>query len=206
LADRRTHTASIAQIRNIGILAHIDAGKTTTTERVLFYSGVISRLGDVDDGSTFTDWMEQEQERGISITAAATTFEWGGRRINLIDTPGHVDFTMEVERSLRILDGAIVVFSAVEGIQSQSETVWRQADRYAIPRIAFINKCDRVGAEPETVVAQLRERLGAQPLLLQLPMGLEAEFAGVVDLIAMTARVWDVASLGVRFSDGTIPV
>ena len=196
---------SIALTRNIGIMAHIDAGKTTTTERILFYAGVISRLGEVDEGAAFTDWMEQEQERGISITAAATTFTWAGHLVNLIDTPGHVDFTMEVERCLRVLDGAIAVFSAVEGVQSQSETVWRQADRYAVPRLAFVNKCDREGADVEAVVAELRDRLGAHPVLLQLPLGSGAEFAGVVDLLTMTARVWDDESLGVRFNDGPIP-
>ena len=193
------------QTRNIGIMAHIDAGKTTTTERILFYTGVISRLGEVDDGAAFTDWMEQEQERGISITAASTTFTWSGHRVNLIDTPGHVDFTMEVERSLRVLDGAIAVFSAVEGVQSQSETVWRQADRYGVPRIAFVNKCDREGADVESVVREMHDRLAARPVLLQLPMGSGAEFSGVIDLVTMTARVWDEESLGVRFDDGPIP-
>jgi len=202
---RGVATPAPAPIRNIGIMAHIDAGKTTTTERILFYAGVISRLGEVDDGGAFTDWMEQEQERGISITAAATTFTWAGHLVNLIDTPGHVDFTMEVERSLRVLDGAIAVFSAVEGVQSQSETVWRQADRYAVPRIAFVNKCDRDGADVEGVVAELRERLAAHPVLVQLPMGQGADFAGVIDLVTMTARVWDDESLGVRFDDGPIP-
>jgi elongation factor G len=196
---------SVARTRNIGIMAHIDAGKTTTTERILFYTGVISRLGEVDDGAAFTDWMEQEQERGISITAAAITFTWAGHGVNLIDTPGHVDFTMEVERSLRVLDGAIAVFSAVEGVQSQSETVWRQADRYGIPRIAFVNKCDRDGADVEGVAAEMRERLGARPVVIQQPIGQGEDFAGVIDLVAMTARVWDDESLGVRFDDGPIP-
>src|SRR6478752_4448388 len=157
--------------RNIGIIAHVDAGKTTTTERILFYSGATSRIGEVDDGSTVTDWMTQEQERGISITAAATTFGWKGHVVNLIDTPGHVDFTMEVERSLRVLDGAVAVFSAVEGVEPQSETVWRQADRYRIPRIAFINKMDRVGADFAAAVESIRVRLGANPVPFQLPMG-----------------------------------
>ena len=186
-------------------MAHIDAGKTTTTERILFYTGVISRIGEVEYGSAFTDWMEQEQERGISITAAAITFTWADHRVNLIDTPGHVDFTMEVERSLRVLDGAIAVFSAVEGVQSQSETVWRQADRYGVPRIAFINKCDRDGADVEGVAVEMRERLGCRPILIQQPLGLGTEFSGVIDLIAMTGRVWDDESLGVRFDDGPIP-
>ncbi len=195
----------IGLTRNIGIMAHIDAGKTTTTERILFYAGVISRLGEVDDGAAFTDWMEQEQERGISITAAATTFTWAGHLVNLIDTPGHVDFTMEVERCLRVLDGVIAVFSAVEGVQSQSETVWRQADRYGVPRLAFINKCDRDGADVEAVVRDMRDRLGARPVLVQLPLGAGAEFGGVIDLVTMTARVWDDESLGVRFDDQPIP-
>ena len=158
--------------RNIGIIAHVDAGKTTTTERILFYTGATSRIGEVDDGSTVTDWMTQEQERGISITAAATTFGWKGHVVNLIDTPGHVDFTMEVERSLRVLDGAIAVFSAVEGVEPQSETVWRQADRYRIPRLAFINKCDREGAEPERVIDEMKARLGATPIAIQMPVGI----------------------------------
>jgi elongation factor G len=200
-----TRTVPLSRVRNIGIMAHVDAGKTTTTERILYYSGVTSRLGNVDEGSTVTDWMEQEQERGISITAAATTFGWRGCVVNLIDTPGHVDFTMEVERSLRVLDGAIAVFDAVEGVQSQSETVWRQADRYRIPRIAFINKCDREGAEPARVLDEIRTRLGASPIAIQLPLGLGPAFAGVVDLITMRARTWDAASFGASFTDGPIP-
>ena len=194
----------IARVRNIGIMAHIDAGKTTTTERILFYSGVISRLGEVDKGSATTDWMEQEQERGISITAAATVFTWREHQVNLIDTPGHVDFTIEVERSLRVLDGAIAVFAATEGVQAQSEAVWRQADRHRVPRVAFVNKCDRVGADPELVVRELRERLGATPLVLHLPLGLGDDFAGVIDLVEQTARVWDEDSLGVEFDDQPI--
>jgi len=198
-------TTPLALTRNIGIMAHVDAGKTTTTERILYYSGVTSRLGSVDDGSTVTDWMEQEQERGISITAAATTFRWKRHVVNLIDTPGHVDFTMEVERSLRVLDGAIAVFDAVEGVQSQSETVWRQADRYRIPRIAFVNKCDRDGADPERVLGEMKTRLGAAPIAIQLPLGLGPTFEGVVDLITMRARTWDAASFGATFTDGPIP-
>jgi elongation factor G len=207
-------------------MAHVDAGKTTTTERILFYSGATSRLGEVDEGSAVTDWMQQEQERGISITAAATTFGWGspGHVINLIDTPGHVDFTMEVERSLRVLDGAVAVFCAVAGVESQSETVWRQADRYRVPRLAFINKCDREGAEPERVLAEMKARLGATPIAVQAPLytpkGLHAgsaglvlessrasgaTFDGVIDLIAMRARTWDAASFGAKFTDGPIP-
>jgi elongation factor G len=195
----------LSRTRNIGIMAHVDAGKTTTTERILYYSGVTSRLGDVDEGSTVTDWMEQEQERGISITAAATTFGWKNHVVNLIDTPGHVDFTMEVERSLRVLDGAIAVFDAVEGVQSQSETVWRQADRYRIPRIAFLNKCDREGADPERVLGAIKTRLGAAPIAIQLPLGLGPSFNGVVDLITMRARTWDAATFGATFTDGPIP-
>jgi elongation factor G len=198
-------SAPLTRTRNIGIMAHVDAGKTTTTERILYYAGVSSRLGNVDEGSTVTDWMEQEQERGISITAAATTFGWNDHVVNLIDTPGHVDFTMEVERSLRVLDGAIAVFDAVEGVQSQSETVWRQADRYRIPRVAFINKCDREGADPERVLEAIKSRLGAAPIAIQLPLGLGPSFEGVVDLIAMRARRWDAASFGVTFTDGPIP-
>jgi len=198
-------TTPLARTRNIGIMAHVDAGKTTTTERILYYSGVTSRIGSVDEGSSVTDWMEQEQERGISITAAATTFSWKSHVVNLIDTPGHVDFTMEVERSLRVLDGAIAVFDAVEGVQSQSETVWRQADRYRIPRIAFLNKCDREGADPERVLGEIKARLGAAPIAIQLPLGIGPAFEGVVDLITMRARTWDAASFGVKFTDGPIP-
>ena len=186
-------------------MAHVDAGKTTTTERILFYSGATSRLGEVDDGSSVTDWMTQEQERGISITAAATTFGWKQHVVNLIDTPGHVDFTMEVERSLRVLDGAIAVFCAVSGVEPQSETVWRQADRYHVPRLAFINKCDRVGADPDRVIAEMKARLGAHPIAIQLPFGIGPSFLGVLDLITMRARTWDVSSFGATFHDGPIP-
>jgi elongation factor G len=198
--------SALTQVRNLGIMAHVDAGKTTTTERILFYAGAISRLGEVDDGSTVTDWMLQEQERGISITAASTTLAWRDHVVNLIDTPGHVDFTMEVERSLRVLDGAVAVICAVAGVQPQSETVWRQADRHHIPRLAFINKCDRIGANPDAAVTSLRERLGANPIVLQLPIGIGPELAGVVDLVRMTARTWDEATFGVRFSDSPIPL
>ena len=175
----------IARIRDIGIMAHIDAGKTTTTERILYYTGITHRIGEVHDGAAVMDYMEQEQERGITITAAATTCAWREHRINLIDTPGHVDFTVEVERSLRVLDGAVAVFDAVAGVEPQSETVWRQADRYGVPRIAFVNKMDRVGATLERTVDMLRERLGARPLVLQLPIGVESDFEGVVDLLRM---------------------
>ncbi len=186
-------------------MAHVDAGKTTTTERMLFYAGVTPRIGEVDDGAAFTDWMQQEQERGISITAAATTFGWNHHVVNLIDTPGHVDFTMEVERSLRVLDGAIAVFSAVDGVEPQSETVWRQADRYRIPRLAFINKCDREGADLDGVAAEIRSRLGAVPVMLQLPIGVGPSFASIIDLITMRARTWDQASFGATWVDDEVP-
>src|SRR5579884_3892549 len=166
-------------VRNIGIIAHIDAGKTTTTERILYYAGLIHQMGEVHEGTTVMDWMEQERERGITITAAATTCQWNGHSINIIDTPGHVDFTVEVERSLRVLDGGVVVFDAVAGVEPQSETVWRQADRYNVPRICFINKMDRVGAEFHRTVDMLVSRLAATPLVVQLPRGVESDFKGV---------------------------
>ncbi|HEY1557067.1 MAG TPA: elongation factor G [Kofleriaceae bacterium] len=203
--DLNDRTVPLDRTRNIGIIAHVDAGKTTTTERILFYTGVTSRIGEVDDGAAFTDWMQQEQERGISITAASTTFDWKGHRVNLIDTPGHVDFTVEVERSLRVLDGAIVIFSAVEGVEPQSETVWRQADRHRVPRLAFINKCDREGADPERVLAEMEARLGATPIAIQLPIGLGDKFTSVIDLVTMRARTWDEGSFGATFADGPIP-
>ncbi len=196
---------SLERTRNLGIMAHIDAGKTTTTERVLYYTGVNYKLGEVHDGNATMDWMEQEQERGITITSAATTCFWRDHRINIIDTPGHVDFTIEVERSLRVLDGAIAVFCAVGGVEPQSETVWRQADKYRVPRIAFVNKMDRIGADFEAVVAQIRERLGAQPLVLQVPIGAEDGFRGVVDLLSMKAVVWEDESLGARFHLDDVP-
>jgi elongation factor G len=186
----------IAQIRNIGIMAHIDAGKTTTTERILFYTGVSRKMGEVHDGTTQMDWMEQEQERGITITAASTTCFWREARINIIDTPGHVDFTIEVERSLRVLDGAVAVFCAVGGVEPQSETVWRQADKYRVPRVAFINKCDRVGADPDRCVREMRERLKATPVVTQMPNALEDGFTGVVDLIAMKFVDWEDDTVG----------
>ena len=176
--------------RNIGIMAHIDAGKTTTTERILYYTGRTYKIGEVHDGAATMDWMEQEQERGITITSAATTAEWKGHRINIIDTPGHVDFTVEVERSLRVLDGAIALFDSVAGVEPQSETVWRQADKYHVPRIAYINKMDRTGAEFEKGVQTMVDRLGAQPVPIQLPIGAEGDFEGVVDLVAMKAIVY----------------
>src|SRR5574342_1112270 len=172
---------SIENIRNIGIIAHIDAGKTTVTERVLYYTGRTYKIGEVHEGTAVMDWMAQERERGITITAAATTAEWKGHQINIIDTPGHVDFTVEVERSLRVLDGGVVVFDVVAGVEPQSETVWRQADRYHVPRICFVNKMDRVGASYERTIEMVRERLGANPIAVQLPIGTEAGFKGAVD-------------------------
>ena len=190
---------ALDRVRNIGITAHIDAGKTTTTERILFYTGVEHRMGEVHDGAATMDWMDQEKERGITITSAATTCFWNDHRINIIDTPGHVDFTIEVERSLRVLDGAIAVFDAVSGVEPQSETVWRQADRYAVPRICFINKMDRLGADFYAAVASIEERLQAQALPIQLPLGSGSEFAGVIDLVQMHQLVWDTDVLGARF-------
>jgi elongation factor G len=181
----------LEQYRNIGIIAHIDAGKTTTTERILFYTGKTYRIGSVDDGTTVTDWMEQERERGITIVSAAVSAEWKGYQINIIDTPGHIDFTAEVQRSLRVLDGGVVVFDAVQGVEPQSETVWRQADLYKVPRICFVNKMDRVGASYERTIASIRERLGATPIAMQIPIGEEADFRGVVDLLNETAVIWE---------------
>jgi elongation factor G len=198
-------TTPIERVRNIGIMAHIDAGKTTTTERVLFYTGINYKIGEVHEGTATMDWMVQEQERGITITSAATTCFWRDCRINIIDTPGHVDFTIEVERSLRVLDGAVAVFCAVGGVEPQSETVWRQADKYRVPRIAFINKMDRVGAEFERVVEEMREKLKATPLLLQLPVGAEDKFTGVVDLIDQKALIWDEDRLGANYKVEEIP-
>ncbi len=202
----------IERYRNVGIMAHIDAGKTTTTERILYYTGVSHKIGEVHDGAATMDWMEQEQERGITITSAATTCFWSGmeqqypeHRINIIDTPGHVDFTIEVERSLRVLDGACAVFCAVGGVEPQSETVWRQADKYGVPRIAFVNKMDRVGADFLRVVEQVRERLGANPVPIQLAIGKEEGFQGVVDLIRMKGIIWDEASRGAEFQLVEIP-
>ncbi len=205
-------TTPIERYRNIGIMAHIDAGKTTTTERVLYYTGVSHKLGEVHDGAATMDWMVQEQERGITITSAATTCFWRGmdlarpeHRINIIDTPGHVDFTIEVERSLRVLDGACALFCAVGGVEPQSETVWRQANKYGVPRLGFVNKMDRMGANFLRVVQQLKDRLGANPVPLQLPIGAEEHFKGVVDLIKMKAILWDDESKGMKFEYGEIP-
>ena len=202
----------LERYRNIGIMAHIDAGKTTTTERILFYTGISHKLGEVHDGNAVMDWMEQEQERGITITSAATTCFWNGmdnnypeHRINIIDTPGHVDFTIEVERSLRVLDGAVAVFCAVGGVEPQSETVWRQADKYNVPRMAFVNKMDRTGADFHRVVEQIRDRLGSVPVPVQMPIGAEDSFEGVVDLIKMKAIYWDTETRGTRFEERDIP-
>ncbi|PKU21848.1 elongation factor G [Telmatospirillum siberiense] len=191
--------------RNIGIMAHIDAGKTTTTERILYYTGKSYKIGEVHEGTATMDWMEQEQERGITITSAATTAFWRDHRINIIDTPGHVDFTIEVERSLRVLDGAVTVFDSVAGVEPQSETVWRQADKYGVPRICFVNKMDRIGANFYRCVDMIKDRLGARPLVLHLPIGEEAEYAGLVDLVRNTAVIWKDESLGAEFEDRPIP-
>jgi elongation factor G len=205
-------TTPIERYRNIGIMAHIDAGKTTTTERVLFYTGVSHKIGEVHDGAAVMDWMEQEQERGITITSAATTCFWRGmdqqydeHRINIIDTPGHVDFTIEVERSLRVLDGAITVLCSVGGVEPQTETVWRQGNKYNVPRMIFVNKMDRAGADFLRVVNQMRERLGANPVVIQLPIGAEEKFAGVIDLIEMRAIYWDDSSMGTTYEAKEIP-
>ncbi|HEU5009839.1 MAG TPA: GTP-binding protein, partial [Gaiellaceae bacterium] len=195
---------ALDRVRNIGIMAHIDAGKTTTTERILYYTGRTHKLGEVHEGAATMDWMAQEQERGITITSAATTAFWRDHRINIIDTPGHVDFTVEVERSLRVLDGAVAVFDSVAGVQPQSETVWRQADRYGVPRIAFINKMDRTGASFANAVESMRERLGANPVPIQIPIGEEDQHVGVVDLVEMRAIVYE-DELGQSFTVGEIP-
>ncbi|MBN2723645.1 MAG: elongation factor G [Deltaproteobacteria bacterium] len=195
----------IENVRNIGIMAHIDAGKTTVTERILYYTGVTYRIGEVHEGTATMDWMEQEQERGITITSAATTCYWKDHRVNIIDTPGHVDFTMEVERSLRVLDGGVVVFCAVAGVQPQSETVWRQADKYKVPRIAFINKMDRNGADFDRAVATMKSRLGANPVILQHPIGSESEFEGVIDIISRKALIWTKDIIGASYEVHEIP-
>lgn len=197
-------TFPLDKCRNIGIIAHIDAGKTTTTERILFYTGRTYRIGSVDDGTTVTDWMAQERERGITIVSAAVTAEWKGYQVNVIDTPGHIDFTAEVQRSLRVLDGGVVIFDAVQGVEPQSETVWRQADRYAVPRICFVNKMDRVGASYDRTIDSIRSRLGANPIPMQLPIGEESGFRGIVDLLTMSATIWD-DELGKEPVVGEIP-
>ncbi len=195
----------LAKTRNIGIMAHIDAGKTTTTERILYYTGVSHKIGEVHDGAATMDWMEQEQERGITITSAATTCFWNEHRINIIDTPGHVDFTIEVERSLKVLDGSVAVFCSVGGVEPQSETVWRQADKYHVPRIAFINKMDRIGADFQRGVKMMRDRLKANPVPVQIPIGKEDQFRGVVDLVLMKGIIWDDESLGAKYEVIDIP-
>ncbi len=195
----------LIRTRNIGFMAHIDAGKTTVTERVLFYTKKIHRMGEVHEGAAVMDWMQQEQERGITITSAVTTVQWKGNIIHIIDTPGHVDFTIEVERSLRVLDGVIAIFSGVEGVEPQSETVWHQADKYGVPKLAFVNKMDRIGADFFATVKMMVERLGAHPLILQIPMGMEDRFIGVVDLIRFKGIIWDEHSLGAEFKEVSIP-
>ena len=200
-----SRTTPLERYRNIGIMAHIDAGKTTTTERILYYTGRSYKIGEVHDGAATMDWMEQEQERGITITSAATTASWRDHRINIIDTPGHVDFTIEVERSLRVLDGAVAVFDSVAGVEPQSETVWRQADKYEVPRICFVNKMDRVGADFFNCVSMIESRLGALPLVVQLPIGSEAEHRGIIDLVRMKGVVWKDETLGAEYEDIDIP-
>jgi len=201
----KNRKVSLDKIRNIGIIAHIDAGKTTTTERILFYTGKSYKIGDIDEGTTQMDWMEQERERGITIMSAATTTFWREVRINIIDTPGHVDFTAEVERSLRVLDGAVVIFDAEEGVQAQSETVWRQADKYNVPRLCFINKMDKMGADYEDTIAQIRNKLGAIPVSITIPIGKENEFKGVINLLNMKALLWDQDPQGVKYTVTEIP-
>ena len=203
MAEDRLKT--LDKVRNIGIIAHIDAGKTTTTERILFYTGKTYKIGDIDEGTTQMDWMEQEKERGITIVSAATTAFWKDYRINIIDTPGHVDFTAEVERSLRVLDGGITVLDAEEGVQSQSETVWRQADKYKVPRICFVNKMDKLGADFLATVKSIEDRLGANPLIMVLPIGAENTFTGIVHLMEMKAYIWENDNLGAKFQVTDIP-
>lgn len=199
-----TREFSLKNTRNIGIMAHIDAGKTTTTERILFYTGRTHKIGEVHEGAATMDWMEQEQERGITITSAATTASWKGHRVNIIDTPGHVDFTVEVERSLRVLDGAVGVFSAKEGVEPQSETVWRQADRYGVPRIAYVNKMDIIGADYLNVVKDMRERLQANAVAIQLPIGAENDFIGIIDIVEEKAYMYK-DDLGQNIEETEIP-
>src|SRR5471030_274181 len=192
-------TTPLSMYRNIGIAAHIDAGKTTTTERVLFYTGRSHKIGEVHEGAATMDWMEQEQERGITITSAATTCYWKEHRINIIDTPGHVDFTIEVERSMRVLDGAVAVFDGVAGVEPQSETVWRQADKYKVPRIYFVNKMDRTGANFQRTVDMMIDRLGTVPLVINFPIGTEIDFRGIIDLIKMKEVIWKGEELGAKY-------
>ena len=202
MADERY---PLSKTRNIGIMAHIDAGKTTTTERILYYTGRNYKIGEVHDGAATMDWMAQEQERGITITSAATHCIWRDHRINIIDTPGHVDFTVEVERSLRVLDGAVAVFDGVAGVEPQTETVWRQADRYGVPRLCFVNKMDRTGADFHFVLDSIRERLTERVAVVQLPIGAESDYRGVVDLVRMKARVWSGTDLGVTWTETDVP-
>ncbi len=196
---------ALEDYRNFGIMAHIDAGKTTTTERILYYTGKSHKIGEVHDGAATMDFMEQEQERGITITSAATTAFWNGKRLNIIDTPGHVDFTIEVERSLRVLDGAVCVLDSNQGVEPQTETVWRQGDRYNVPRIVFCNKMDKIGADFYQCLDDIVTRLGARPIAIQLPIGSENNFKGIVDLVRMKAVVWEEESLGAKFHDEDIP-
>src|SRR6476469_3796466 len=196
---------SLNKTRNIGIMAHIDAGKTTTTERILFYTGITYKIGEVHEGTAVMDWMEQEQERGITITSAATTCFWRDHRINIIDTPGHVDFTAEVERSLRVLDGAVAVFDSVAGVEPQSETVWRQADKYRVPRICFVNKMDRIGADFKRTLEQIETKLGGNPVAIQLPIGAEDKFVGVIDLLKMKAITYKSETMGADYDVAEIP-
>ena len=202
MAEQREFT--LEKTRNIGIMAHIDAGKTTTTERILYYTGKTYKIGEVHEGAAVMDHMVQEQERGITITSAATTCEWHDHRINIIDTPGHVDFTIEVERSLRVLDGAVAVFDSVAGVEPQTETVWRQANRYRVPRICFVNKMDRIGADFYRTVAMIEDRLDAVPAVIQLPVGAEGHYRGIVDLVTMTAKIWD-EGMGEDWKETDIP-
>ena len=195
----------LERTRNIGIMAHIDAGKTTTTERILFYTGKTHKIGETHDGASQMDWMDEEKERGITITSAATTAFWKNHRINIIDTPGHVDFTVEVERSLRVLDGAVTVLAAKGGVEPQSETVWRQAEKYGVPRMVFVNKMDVMGADFYKVIDQIKDRLQANPVAVQLPIGAEETFTGIIDLITMKAEIYDEDELGTKFSVGEIP-
>src|SRR6476620_97261 len=199
----RTH--AIQDYRNFGIMAHIDAGKTTTTERILYYTGKSHKIGEVHEGAATMDWMEQEQERGITITSAATTCIWRDHRLNIIDTPGHVDFTIEVERSLRVLDGAVCVLDGNQGVEPQTETVWRQADKYDVPRVVFVNKMDKIGADFFKCVADIIDRVAGKPVCLQLPIGAETTFKGVIDLIKMKAIVWTSEKLGAEFAETEIP-
>src|ERR671934_2490010 len=198
-------TTDLERTRNIGIMAHIDAGKTTTTERILYYTGKSHKMGEVHEGAATMDWMEQEQERGITITSAATTAFWKEKRLNIIDTPGHVDFTIEVERSLRVLDGAVCVLDSNQGVEPQTETVWRQGDKYKVPRIVLCNKMDKVGADFFQCLKDIVDRLGAKPVPIQLPIGAEQQFRGVVDLVRMKGVVWDDESLGAKYHDIDIP-